>query len=501
MDREALNRKLLVALLLLVSLGGVAFGLYLLSEVFVSPIDRLMGAVLVLLMGVNALFNLSGSYYFLRSFTVPRPRVVPLQRFPTVAVVVPFRYESPAIVKKTLEALFKLDYPRAKITFYALDSSNRLDEEFVRWCRARGVRHAYVQNPTRLKAWALNRFLPQLREQYVAFFDADDVLFDPSFLKENLGHLEADASLAAVQAQKEYAPSTPFGNLVNAYYTYFFKFIQPVRSAHKSAMFCGSAGILRTAVLQKVGFPMSPTEDTAFSFAADLAGHGTLFVPKVYAHGAPITKFSDFLAQQWRYTAGNTRLVYDYLRNFLSMGSWRKRFHYATQVFSFAYLSYLFILYAVLTVAFVMLGLATPFLERSIVVADWVQWVSVSYTLAVVAVTLAGAKLYFGSYRLGIGVLFVNFSLSLMRAKAVLYALLGLPKGLVWHRHRYGSMTWRDALHLTRAETYFALVLFTFAALALARADLVSGFWLAWYGVFFSSSLAFALTTEAGVRL
>ena len=178
MDSNAWKRYLLVAFVALISIGGVAFGFYLLLNVFSTLFDQAIGVFFLVLLTINAVFNLAGGYYFLYSFGVYKPAIVPLKRFPTVGVVVPFRNEKPGVVQRTLEPLLKLDYPRENYSVYAIDNStclnilgwrssqhhrknfNRFERRFWHPCRSKGnISHGspkrYRQFGWRLLVYAL----------------------------------------------------------------------------------------------------------------------------------------------------------------------------------------------------------------------------------------------------------------------------------------------------------------------------------------------------------
>ncbi|MFH1448503.1 MAG: glycosyltransferase family 2 protein [Candidatus Micrarchaeota archaeon] len=490
------RKYLLISTIVLTSIGGVVYGFYLLFGIFGNPIDKAFGSVFLFLLIVNAVFNIAGCYYYLKSFVaIAKYRKPTLVKAPPVAVVVPFRNEKPGTVEKTLASLKRLKYP-GKIAFYTIDNSSKPDKKTEKFCKENGIRYKFLLNPVRLKSYALNNTLPEIKEEYLAIFDADDVLTDENFLMDTMGHFEKDPALGSVQTHKRYAPGGLFANTVNSYYSFFYNFIQPVRGIDKSGMFCGSVGIVRKSVVEKIGgFPNSPTEDTAFSFEADLAGYGGAFVPKTYALGEPIESFATFVAQQWRYTVGNSWLIKSYVRN-LPKIPLHKQLHYSTQVFSFMYLSYLFILYALITLVFVLTNLSNVVFYQSLIIPEMAKFIAVSYLIAVVGMTMVGAQLYFGSYRIGLMVLFINFSVAIMRAKAVIVALFNLPTTFVMTRQNPNSMTRWEILRFTYAETIFAAVLIFFSVLSLLKLDMVGGFWLFWYGWLFSSSIIFAYSTD-----
>ena len=492
MDKDLAIRWALVLAIMVVSLGGIVYGLYLILFVMGTLVEQVLALIFLWLVVVNAIFNTVGCYYYIASYGLDRYIPHAPKSFPNVAVVIPCRDEDVEMVRRNLRSMKTLDYPKEKLSIHFIDNSAKPMKGIEAECRKLGIIYTFMLNPPKYKAYVLNEYLKRLDEEYIAIFDADEFLTDPQFLKEALGQLQQDPKAGFVQTVKEFAPGSVFANALNVYYLFFYKFMQPVRHLCRSPMFTGSCGIVRKSIVQKVGgFPYSPTEDLWFALKADLAGHGGVFCYKCYAYGAPIESFLDFLSQQWRYTIGNIWTFGEYLAN---LGRIRldKHIHYISQVCGYLYLSILFIFYAILAMAFVLYDISMRSIYSQVLIPEHLKLAAISYIIAIVLLVVIGGRLYFGSFRLGLLAFFLNFASAIVRARAIVVGVFRLPTKFVITRQGEHSMTAAEAFRITQVETAFAAVLMMFAAIAFFRGDVISAFWLFWYSWLFMCAFLFA---------
>jgi len=496
MDKDLAVRWALVFAIMAVSVGGIAYGAYLLVFITNSLVEKALAVLFLLLVSTNAVFNATGCYYYIRSYG--RDRFVPrkLEGHPKVAVLVPCRNEDPEMVKRNLRSLTTIDYPKDNFSIHFLDNSSTPMKSVETECGKLGITYVFMENPPKFKAYVLNEYLKRIEEEYIAIFDADEYLTDPAFLTESLAQLQADPEAGFVQTVKEFEPGSFFANAVNVYYLFFYKFMQPVRHLVRSPMFCGSCGIVRKSVVQKVGgFPFSPTEDLWFALKADLAGNGGVFAYKRYAYGAPIESFAEFLSQQWRYTIGNIWTFGEYFEN-LGKLTPEKHLHYISQVCGYLYLSVLFIFYALLSMAFVLYDMSERSMNGSLFMPLHLKLAAVSYIIAIVLLVVIGGRLYFGSFKLGLLAFFLNFASAFVRARAIVVGFLRIPVKFIITRQTGERLTVFGAVKRTWLETSFSLACFAFAALSFLRSDVVSAFWLFWYAWLFMCAFIFTLITD-----
>lgn len=494
-------RKLLFAFVIASAAFSVAYALFLLLFVFGTAAQIALGTVFAVLTLVVAALNILMCYYFYASYFARAPKCVATSSS-RVAVAVPTCDEDAAMVEDTLLRLKRMRYPRRKLEFWLLDNSTipALRERLKRFCAAHGVRYLYHPKEKGYKAGSLNNLLRHTRAPFLAVFDADEKLRNADFLLENLGYFE-DERVAFVQTAKRYRKSGLFANSVDASYAFFYNFVQPLRSKLGMAMYCGSCGILRAGALRELGGfpcePPTPTEDTAFSLKADIAGYRGLYNPKAYALGEPIERYSTFVRQQWKYVFGNAKLLGEYLRN-LGRIAPQKHVHYASQLIGFPYFSLLFVLYALVTVAFVLNNF-------SITVSEFLQPVFTPSGAALNAINVSPivmtmltivviSRFYFGSFRIGIIASLLNLALAFQRSRAAFHGLTRdfmdiVTTGKLRSQRING---FAEALRFTKMETLYSSIFLLFAALSLLRGDIADAFWLLWYAALFYSALFLA---------
>lgn len=490
--------------MLALSILGISFGAYL--TIITPTLYTKILAVLFLVSAIIAtFFNMMGAMYFYRSYNVPVPEMRPLKSFPTVAMVVVSYNEPSEMVMETLENLKKVDYPRNKLNFYLLDDSadKEIIEKLATYCEKENVKFIHRDNREGFKAGALNNFLKECREEYIAIFDSDEILTDRSFLKETLSCFTND-KIAFVQTSKRYAKGSLFAETVDSNFAFFSNFIQVSRSLDGMPMFAGSCGVIKRDILEKLGgFDHSLVEDAAFSLKADANGYGGVFIPKIYALGKPIENFTAFGAQQWRYNCGNTQLLPNYLVN-INKFDLKRQFGYIAFIFGLHYLSVLLILFAILSslIAFANLHdieaiYYTLIVSKNLAIPITLKFQLELLNVATILTTLLGvlliSKIYFGSFKLGVQAYFLNFGVAFIRAKAAFAALSAkTSKFGVIKKTNLPSMPLQKALRLTWMETSFSSLLFIAGLVSLSNSDWASSFWLIWYSVLFMSPFYFA---------
>ena len=499
MDRELLKRQATLVAIAALSLFSILFAVLVFYE---SPTDttRILSACLFFLGIIAAYFNTAGAVYFLNEYKVAVHPKMPSGR-PKVAVVVATYNEEPAMVENTLAKLKGLDYPRRMLTYFLLDDST--DQGIVKrlsgFCKRNKITYRHRAERKGFKGGALNEFLKDSDAEYLAIFDADEELVDGKFLLETLGHFEADPKLAYVQTSKRFSKGSFFADSIDIAYSFFFNFVQPVRSDKGFSMFCGSCGVLSVRILKEMGgFPDSVVEDAAYSLLADSRNYNGTYIRKAYALGKPIESFTAFGTQQWRYNFGNTKLFGLYIKNFFNIPL-RKHFHYVIHIFGLHYLSVMLILFALLTFAITFSDfrstasrIANLMVPPQFSLKLQIEVATMLSIFSTLASALIISKVYFNSFRHGFIVYLMNFGIAFVRAKAAITAVYKkyarfqvLKKG---EKQRYSPL---QALRMTVFETAFAALFFASGFLQAYNSDIAGAFWLSWYGMLFSSSFFF----------
>lgn len=498
MDLELAKRWTLLLFNVTTAIFGIAYYFYLIALVFPSVFEKIIGILFLIIILISTFFSVGGSLYFLTSYNANKKfKYKKPSALPSVSIVIPVYNEEPTMVENTLLSFSKINYPNNRLKCVMLDDSTntKISSEMKRLAELYNYQYIKRENREGFKAGALNNYLKHSKEDLIAFFDSDDYLVDPNFLIETVGYFENE-KIAYVQTVKKTENKNFFSRGIDGCYLFFYNYIQPVRNLLGIPMYCGSCGIIRREALQKLGgFPDSLTEDTAFSFMANLNGLKGIFIPKVYALGRDIEKFSSFAKQQYRYTYGNIKLVGDYKKNFNKL-SLTEHLHFVLQFLGFYYLSILLILSAVLTVLLMGYNLFSSgsglvtMIARTPTSLDFLAIVSIIIS---VFGSLLTAKIYFGSVRVGLLTYLLNFSVSFIRANAVLSAATNKKADfVVADKSKSVGAGIFEAMKKSKYELSFSLFLLIVAFINLFMHDVISMFWLSWYSFFFSSTFWFA---------
>jgi cellulose synthase/poly-beta-1,6-N-acetylglucosamine synthase-like glycosyltransferase len=269
----------------------------------------LFAALLVALYGGNAL--LLAILYLRRQdrpVEPPQPEV-----WPAVTVQLPI-YNELCVVKRLIDSVARLDYPRAKLQVQILDDST---DETTRLVRARAAHHRargldieliHRQDRRGFKAGALARGLQTAKGEYIAIFDAD---FQPpaDFLQQTVPYLTARPGLGFVQAR--WAHLNPNYSALTRAQTIALDghFVVEHLARNRNGLlmnFNGTAGVWRRETIEAVGGWQSDTltEDVDLSFRAQLAGWQALYLPQVEAPAELPPQMAAFKRQQARWATG-----------------------------------------------------------------------------------------------------------------------------------------------------------------------------------------------------
>ncbi|HSJ55798.1 MAG TPA: cellulose synthase family protein, partial [Anaerolineae bacterium] len=278
-----------------------------------------VAALLVALYGANAL--LLSVLYLRRGARAAETAVAEAakaepaepEEWPLVTLQLPI-YNELHVIRRLLDAVARLDYPRDRLQVQVLDDSTDETTRLARACvahhRAHGLDVELLHRATRtgFKAGALAHGMARARGELIAVLDADFVPA-PDFLKRTVPHLAARPDLAFVQARWGY---------LNAGYSLLTR-VQTIaldghfvvehigRNRNGLAMnFNGTAGVWRRVAIEDAGGWQSDTltEDVDLSFRAQLAGWHALYLPDVAVPAELPPQMAAFKRQQARWATG-----------------------------------------------------------------------------------------------------------------------------------------------------------------------------------------------------
>jgi cellulose synthase/poly-beta-1,6-N-acetylglucosamine synthase-like glycosyltransferase len=509
MEKELALRGVSVALFIIITILGMGFSIYVLLKV--HTIYMFVLAILFLALSmVSGFFNAFTSYCYYRSYLYDehlkeiQKDLKPLKSFPTVALAMPVYNEDTAMVEKNLSRLMEMNYPEGKLKYYLLDDSTdpAIQKELQDFTRSNGVSYVHRKERKGFKAGALNNFAMNAKEEFLAIFDYDEYLVDKNFLIDLLPYFKNE-KLSYVQTEKKFAKGTFFSDTVDIFHAFFFKFIQPSRALNNTGIFAGSCGLIKTSFLKRMGgFPEYVTEDTFFSFESDANGYQSIYIPKNYALGEPITQFTHLAKQQWRYNYGDTQFL-SYLFNRI-MGRKAKKpksklliVDYITHGFGLNYISVVLIVFTLVSVLIVFSGLTiSPTFTISGILSGkdanlGFEILGVSAFLLSLLTPMLVTKLYFKSLSKGFMMLILNFALAFIRTKAAVMAMFSIKGRNSWTGASFlkSERNIIFALKNSVFETAFSAGLFILGIAALIINNLYGGIWLMGYGVFYISTI------------
>src|SRR6185312_12487213 len=265
------------------------------------------------------------------------PRRAADDDLPMVSVQVPAYDEPPEMLKETLDALSRLDYPRFEVL--VIDNNTR-DE--AKWrpveehCRRLGARFRFfhVAPLAGFKAGALNFALAHTAPEasIVAVIDSDYVV-DPRWLRD-MAPLFANPRMGVVQAPQDYrdADENAFKAMCYAEYRGFFYIGMITRNERNAIIQHGTMTMIRRSLLQQVGAwsEWCITEDAELGLKVFEAGFEAAYIPKSYGQALMPDTLLDYKQQRFRWAYGAVQILKHHARRLFSPGplTLGQRYHF-----------------------------------------------------------------------------------------------------------------------------------------------------------------------------
>lgn len=224
----------------------------------------------------------------------------------TVDVLVPTYNESVSLLRHTLLAATRMDYPHQT---WLLDDGNR--PEMAALAGELGCRYLARTENNDAKAGNLNNALTHSRADFIAVFDADHVPHK-DFLSRTLGFFR-DEELAFVQTPQDFYNLDSYQHRRHRRLSYiwteqslFFRVIQRGKDRWNAAYFCGSCAVLRRSALESIGgfATGTVTEDLHTSIRLHKKGYKAIYYPVSLAFGLAPNSVRAFLLQRQRWGQG-----------------------------------------------------------------------------------------------------------------------------------------------------------------------------------------------------
>ncbi len=252
------------------------------------------------------------TYLYVRNrHRIPRPQGT-FNRLPRLTVQLPI-FNERYVVRRLLEAVTRLDYPRGLLEIQVLDDSTdetceiarRLADEFAR--KGFRVRYLHRKSRTGYKAGALAEGLKTAEGEFVAIFDADFV--PPPETLRRMIHYFTDPQVGMVQGRwtwlnRGYSLLTRVQSIILDGH-----FVIEHGGRNFSGLFFnfnGTAGMWRRAAIEDAGgwHHDTLTEDTDLSYRAQMNGWKFVYDPRIECPSELPVEMNAFKLQQARWAKG-----------------------------------------------------------------------------------------------------------------------------------------------------------------------------------------------------
>lgn len=244
--------------------------------------------------------------------------------FPKVSIHIPAYFEPVEMLKQTLDAVSRLDYPNFECVVII---NNTPDPEF--WqpiqdhCRSLGERFKFInaEKVKGFKAGALRIAMERtaVDAEIIGIIDADYVV-RPDWLKD-LVPVFADPRVGLVQAPQEHRDGdrSLMHYIMNGEYAGFFDIGMVQRNEYNAIIVHGTMCLIRRAAMDMAGGWAGDTicEDTDLGLAIIEQGWLTHYTNERYGHGLLPDTYEAFKKQRHRWAYGGFQIVKKHWRRFL----------------------------------------------------------------------------------------------------------------------------------------------------------------------------------------
>ncbi len=244
--------------------------------------------------------------------------------FPKVSIHIPAYFEPVDMLKQTLDAVARLDYPNFECVVII---NNTPDPEF--WqpiqdhCRALGERFVFInaEKVQGFKAGALRIAMERtaVDAEIIGIIDADYVV-QPDWLKD-LVPVFADPRVGLVQAPQDHrdGDTSLMHYIMNGEYAGFFDIGMVQRNEFNAIIVHGTMCLIRRAAMDMAGGWAGDTicEDTDLGLGIIEHGWLTHYTNHRYGHGLLPDTYEAFKKQRHRWAYGGFQIVKKHWRRFL----------------------------------------------------------------------------------------------------------------------------------------------------------------------------------------
>ena len=255
---------------------------------------------------------------------IASPPLAPDNTAPKVSIHIPAHCEPPEMLKQTLDAVARLDYPNYECVIVINNTPDpALWLPIEEHCRALGEQFKFVRadNLAGFKAGALRLALIHTAADadVIGIIDADYVV-QPDWLKD-LVPLFRDPNVGLVQAPQDHRDSerSVMHFAMNGEYAGFFDIGMVQRNEFNAIIVHGTMCLVRRAAIEAAGGWSSDTicEDTDLGLTLLELGWQTHYTNRRYGHGLLPDSFEAYKKQRHRWAYGGFQILKKHWRRFL----------------------------------------------------------------------------------------------------------------------------------------------------------------------------------------
>ncbi len=243
---------------------------------------------------------------------------------PKVSIHVPAYFEPPEMLKQTLDALARLDYPNFEVVVII---NNTPDPAFTRpiqdHCRELGERFKFInaEKVQGFKAGALRIAMERtaVDAEIIGIIDADYVV-TPDWLKDLVPAFD-DPRVGLVQAPQEHRDGdrSLMHYIMNGEYAGFFDIGMVQRNEYNGIIVHGTMCLIRRAAMDMAGGWSSDTICEDSDLGLEIMEHGWLthYTNTRYGFGLLPDTYEAFKKQRHRWAYGGFQIIKKHWRRFL----------------------------------------------------------------------------------------------------------------------------------------------------------------------------------------
>ncbi len=245
-------------------------------------------------------------------------------KYPKVSLHLPIHNEPPEMVRMTLEALDRVDYPNLEVLVMDNNTKDPAVWEPVKVdCERLGpkFRFFHLENWPGFKAGAINHALEQTAPdaEIIAVIDSDYIL-SPDWLNCMVPYFDNE-NVGFIQSPQDYRDrdQSAFKSFCYWEYAGFFNIGMVQRNEYNAIIQHGTMTMIRKSALLEVGkwSEWCICEDSELGLRLYEAGYDSVYVKDSFGKGVMPDTMSGYMTQRYRWVYGAMQIIKAHWRNFL----------------------------------------------------------------------------------------------------------------------------------------------------------------------------------------